>query len=231
MTTEDIIAQIRSALVEPIQGFWSDEELIRWLNRAQSDYVNRTRVLEDVDTTNTQDKNAVYPLPSACLSIRAVFLNRAAPGAQEDWKRLVPSNLEKTAQETPNFTASSDKQTGLPGKYMVWGRNLYLFPVPDGIYTIQMFFKSKPIDISASNQPLGLDDSLHEALIAYVLWRAYEKEKEYDQAQYNRDIYEGYIRHGLRWAKKQSGDQRFRLDIDSPTPIDGPVDNRFNPLS
>ena len=231
MTTVDILAQIRSALVEPVAGFWTDPELIRWLNRAQSDYVNRTRVLEDMDRTATQASLGVYPLPNDCLSVRAVFINRASANTPEDWKRLVPTNLEKNAQEVPNFTASASNQTGLPGSYMIWGRNLYLFPVPDDSYTVQMFYKSKPLDISASNQPLGLDDSLHEALIAYVLWRAFEKEKEYDQAQYNRDIYEGYIRHGLRWAKKQSGDQRYRLDIDSPTPIDGPVDNRFNPLS
>ncbi len=234
MTTVDILAQIRSTLVEPVAGFWTDEELIRWINRAQSDYVNRTRVLEDVDYTSTQNGVGSYPLPSNCLSIRAVFINAATTGQQANWKRLTPSNLEKNAQQAPNFTAAGTNQTGLPGSYMVWGRNLILFPIPntDGSGDIMMFFKSRPLDISVSTEPLGLDDSLHEALIAYTLWRAFEKEKEWEQAQYQRSIYEGYIQHGLRWAKKQSGDQRYRLDIDSPTSLDGgPVDNRFNPLA
>jgi len=233
MTTVDMLSQIRSALVEPVQGFWLDEELIRWLNRAQADYVNRTRVLEDVDYTSTQNGIGIYPLPSNCLSVRAVFINLATTGQAPDWRRLVPSNLEKNAQQNPNFTAADTTQTGTPASYMIWGRSLYLFPIPktDGSSDIMMFFKSKPLDITASDQPLGLDDSLHEALIAYTLWRAFEKEKEFEQAQYHRSIYEGYIQHGLRWAKKQSGDQRYRLDISSPTPIEGPYDNRFNPLS
>lgn len=233
MTTNDIITQIRSALVEPVAGFWTNEELILWINRGQSDFVNRTRVLEDKDVTSTEANVGVYPLPSNCLSVRAIFINLATEGQTANWRRLVPSNLEKNAQQSPNFTATGDGQTGDPGSYMIWGRSLYLFPIPrtTGSDNLMMFFKAKPIDITASDQPLGLDDSLHEALIAYVLWRAFEKEKEFDQAQYQRGIYEGYIQQGLRWAKKQSGDQRYRIDIDSPQPMDGPIDNRFNPLA
>ncbi len=239
MTTVDIIAQIRSALVEPVPGFWTDEELIRWINRGQSDFVNRTRCLEGKDTSGTTANIGVYPLPQNCLSVHAIFVNIATPTDSNptptpNWKRLTPTNLEKNAQQAPNFTVVGDNSNGDPGSYMIWGRDLYLFPVPR--YTMSgnllMFFKSKPLDISASDQPLGLDDSLHEALIAYVLWRAFEKEKEFDQAQYQRGIYEGYIQQGLRWVKKQSGDQRYRLDIDSPISLDrGPVDNRFNPLA
>jgi len=233
MTTADILAQIRSALVEPVPGFWTDEELLRWINRGQLDFVNRTRVMEDKYTTSTQNGVGIYPLPENCLSVHAIFINVATTGQSANWLRLVPSNLEKNAQQAPNFTATGTGQTGSPGSYMIWGRSLYLFPIPntDGSDDILMFFKSKPLDITASDQPLGLDDSLHEALIAYTLWRAFEKEKEFEQAIYQRGIYEGYIQQGLRWAKKQSGDQRYRLDIDSPTPFSGPFDNRFNPLT
>lgn len=233
MTTADILAQIRSALVEPVEGFWTDEELIRWLNRGQLDFVNRTRVMEDKYQTSTENGVGVYPLPENCLSVHAIFINLATTGQTANWMRLVPSNLEKNAQQTPNFTANGSGQTGNPASYMIWNRQLYLFPIPnnDGSENLMMFFKSKPLDITASNQPLGLDDSLHEALIAYVLWRAFEKEKEFEQSQYHREIYEGYIRQGLRWAKKQSGDQKYKLDIESNIPFSGPFDNRFNPLA
>lgn len=233
MTTQDILDQIRSALVEPVPGFWSNEELLLWINRGQLDFVNRTRVMEDKYQTSTQASVGVYPLPENCLSVRAIFINLATVGQTANWVRLTPTNLEKNAQQAPNFTANGTGQTGDPASYMIWNKELYLFPIPrdNGSDNLMMFFKSKPLDITASDQPLGLDDSLHEALIAYVLWRAFEKEKEFDQAQYQRGIYEGYIQQGLRWAKKQSGDQRYRLDISSPTPFEGPYDNRFNPLA
>ena len=244
MTTVDMIQQIRSALVEPIPGFWTDEELLRWMNRGQLDFVNRTRVLEDKEVSTTEAGVGVYPLPSNCLSVHALFINLAqatetVPNPPPNWQRLIPTNLEKNAQQAPNFTSTDSSQTGDPTSYMIWGRNLYLFPVPRATVSPQLppsdnlmlFFKSKPLDITASNQPLGLDDSLHEALIAYVLWRAFEKEKEFEQSQYHRSIYEGYIQQGLRWAKKQSGDQKYKIDIQSPTPFNGPFDNRFNPLA
>lgn len=244
MTTVEILAQIRSELVEPIPGFWTDDELILWLNRAMQDFANKTRLCEDRDISTTEANIGVYPLPENCLSVRAIFINLAqrtetVPNPAPNWKRLVPTNLEKNAQTAPNFMSTDNSQTGDPGSYMIWGRELYLFPVPRLTVSPQlppsdnlmMFFKSKPISITDSNQPLGIDSTLHEGLIAYVLWKAYSKEKEKESAAEQFMLYQSYINQGRSWVKKQSGDQRYRIDIDSPTPFNGPFDNRFNPLA
>lgn len=233
MTTQDMIDQIRSALVEPVAGFWSDDEILLWINRSVSDFANRTRILEDKDYTSTQAGVPEYALPANCLSVKAVFINTATIGQSASWRRVRPTNLEKMAQETPNFLSNDSNTNSSPLTYSIWGRTLILNPTPaeDGSDNIAMFYKAKPISILNASQQVDLDDSLHEAVIAYVLWRAYEKEKEYEQATWQREIYEGYIKHGLRWQKKQSGDQRYRLDIDSPISMDGYSNNEFNPLA
>lgn len=233
MTTAEILANIRSELVEPVQGFWSDNELIMWLNRAQLDYARQTNILEDTSTSSTEASVGIYPLPENCLSVKAIFLNIATTGQTPNWIRLIPSNLEKNAQQTPNFTSTDATQTGQPGSYMIWGRELYLFPVPllEGSDNILMFYKAKPIDITASNSPVGLDSSLHDALIAYVLWKAYAKAKEKDDSLEQQVIYMNFVKQGRAWVKKQSGDQKWKLDIISRVPFQGPFDNRFNPLA
>lgn len=237
MTTVEMIAQIRSELVEPVQGFWTDEEILLWLNRGLLDYVSKTRVLEAVDFTSTQSGIGQYPLPQNCLSVRALFLNIATPTVEQpnpppNWRRLTPSNLEKNAQQSPNFTAADSTQIGMPGSYMIWGKTLYLFPIPNtnGSSDIMMFFKSKPIPVTLDGEPTNLDDTLHDSLIAYVLWKAFKKEKEHEQAAEQKAIYDGFILEGRRWTKKQSGDQRYRLDVSSPIPFEGPSTNIFNPL-
>jgi hypothetical protein len=232
MIASEIISDVRLALVEPVAGFWTDAELLGWINRAESDFVNRTRILEDKDFTSTQLGVNQYPLPSNCLSVRAVMVNIATAGQNANWVRIKPSNLEKFMQETPNFLAVETDQQNDPRAYMIWGRTFFLFPVPkvDGSSNVVLFYKAKPIPLTTVGQSLNLDDSLREAVIAFVLSKAWQKENEDEKKMEQAQIYEGYVRQGLRWQKKQSGDQRNRLDISSPTPFDGPYDTRYNPL-
>lgn len=232
MLASDIIANVRSTLVEPVAGFWTDAELLNWLKRAENDYVNKTRILDDKEFTSTIAGVNEYPLPSNCLSVRGILLNDNNGIGDPNWIRLSPTNLEKSMQEFPNFTSVASNQQGSPRRYLVWGRSLYLFPTPDaaGSSNIMMFFKAKPIPQNTINDPLNIDDSLADGVIAFILWKAYEKENEPEKAEIQRQIYELYVKQGLRWAKRQSGDQRYKLDISSPIPFEGPFDNRYNPL-
>lgn len=235
MQANEIITQVRLALVEPVAGFWTDTELLGWINRAESDFCNKTRMFDDDDTSSTQAGINEYPLPSNCLSVRAVMYNDKTDATQTDnWIRLSPSNLEKTLQQSPNFLATSSNTQGPPRQYMIWGRTLYLFPCPSSAAVtdnLKIFFKAKPTPLAAASEQLNVDDSLREAIISYVLWKAWEKEQELEKSETQRQIYEAYVKQGLRWQKKQSGDQRYRLDISSPTPFEGPYDTRYNPLA
>lgn len=230
MLANEIASAVRSALVEPVAGFFTDNELLSWLKRAENDYANRTRVLDDKAFTSTIAGVNEYPLPANCLSVRGVLINTGS--SAPDWRRMVPSNLEKSMQEVPNFPSLDSDQRGDPRRYLVWGRTLFIFPTPkeSGSSNIMMFYKSKPIPQLTLNDPINVDDTLAEGIIAYILWKAHEKENEGDKAEVQRQIYELYVKQGLRWAKKQSGDQRYKLDIASSTPFEGPFDGRFNPL-
>lgn len=232
MQASELITQIRSELVEPIAGFWTETELLGWINRAESDFVNRTRILEDKDTTSTIQGITEYPLPSNCLSIRGVLYNELSSSNSPNWIRLIPTNLEKTMQQAPNFLSTDVNAQNIPRSYMVWGRSLIVYPTPNltGSDNLVLYYKAKPIPLQYVTDQLNLDDSLREAVIAYVLWKAWQKGKEGDEADKQAMIYESYVKQGLRWVKKQSGDQRYRIDISSPTPFEGPFENRFNPL-
>lgn len=232
MQAQEIIDQVRLTLVEPVAGFWSNDELLGWINRAETDFVNKTRLLEDDDTSATQIGVNEYPLPSNCLSVRAVMYNDITDTSQVDnWIRLKPSNLEKTLQQSPNFLALASSVQNTPASYLIWGRTLYLFPCPNAASTLKIFYKAKPITLQLASQQCNLDDSLKEGIIAFILWKAWEKEQEMEKADVQRQMYDSYVKQGLRWQKKQSGDQRYRLDISSPTPYEGPYDSRFNPLA
>jgi hypothetical protein len=107
-----------------------------------------------------------------------------------------------------------------------------LVPSPDAqsANTAYLFYKAKPIVVTnPDEQSISIDDSLSEALIAYVLWKAWTKENEQDRAEYNRKLYYECIGEGRRWLKKKSGDARNKIDIDSPISFTGDMPG-FSPF-
>lgn len=237
MIALDVITQVRSALVEPIPGFWTNTELLGWINRAERDFANRTHIFQDIATTSTVIAQSKYPLPANLLSVKALMYNNIGSAglvaATPNWVRLVPSNIEKFAQETPNFMSTTTDTLNYPRKYAIWQNELYLYPPPvvGGSSDLVLYFIAHPIAITDINAQLNLDDAFEDGIIAYVLSKAYQKENEIDKMKDQAAIYNDYVKLGLRTAKKQSGDQRYKLDISSPQPFEGPYDRRFNPMA
>lgn len=232
MQAQTLITDIRRELVEISASYWTDAELLRHINRAELDFVNRTRILEDTAQLSLQQGRLDYSLPTNWLSARAVFLKLVAADGTYRWKRLYPTNLEKNSQQSPNFYNTEMTNQGKPARYWIWGRSLWLDRAPDAEHatTLLLFYKSKPIPLNLVTESINLDDSLSEAITAYVLWKAWAKEQEFDRADAQQLTYDRYVAEGRRWVKKQSGDQRNRIDIDSPVPFDGDS-SESNPLS
>ena len=224
MKASEIITDVRRELLESQAAFWSDAELLRHLNRAELDFVNRTRILEDIATLSTTAGTMDYQLPPNWSSVKLVLYNRKESTTDDDaWVRLRPTSLEKIAQEHPNFLATEavSNQEGTPSQYFIWEDRIYIYPAPRNSKDsdLKLFYKAKPIALTSTSQSINIDDSLSEALTAYILWRAWKKSKETALAEEQAAIYAEYVGQGRRWANRRSGDQRNRFDIESPIPF------------
>jgi hypothetical protein len=225
MKVSEIILDVRRELLESSAAFWSDAEILRHVNRAEMDYVNKTRILEDKAQLSLIAGKINYPLPSNWLSSRAVFL-LASDGS---WRRLNPSNLEKTSQESMNFLDASEENRGTPSKYWIWSNELWLDRAPNDetATSLMLFYKSEPIPLENTNQSVNLPDSLSEAATEYVLWKARKKAGEGDRADEHKLEYDRYVLEGRRFVKKQLGDGKYQIDIMSRQSFDG----SFHPFS
>lgn len=223
MLASQILQDVRRELVETSAQYWSDAELLRHLNRGELDFVNKTRILEDTAQLSLVEGRLDYSLPANWVSARLVLHKIENSDGTFTWSRLYPSNLEKIAQQSANFLNTESVNRGRPIKYWIWNRSLWLDKAPNSDHdtTLYLFYKSKPSALTSSSQSINIDDSLSEALIAYILWKAWTKENELEKASAQQLIYDRYVAEGRRWVKKQSGDQRYRIDLDSPVPFEG----------
>jgi hypothetical protein len=234
MKVSTLITDVRRELVETTAAFWPDAELLRHFNRGMMDFVNRTRILEDRAFMDTQVGRADYPLPSNWLSVRGVMHNTPNSDGTANWNRLHPSNLEKFIQERPNFLDTSTNAQDKPRFYMIWGKTLYIYPAPSTANSsssdLCLWYKSKPLDVTNTNTDIEIDDVLAEAVTEYMLWKAWLKEGEDEKAIFHRKEYYDMVGEGLRWSKRQSGDQRIKIDIESSQGFYGGPTTGFNPL-
>jgi hypothetical protein len=223
MLVSTIISDARKELLETSAQYWSDIELIRYINRGIADYINKTRILEDDAALSLIQGQLDYPLPSNWSSARAIFIKIINNDGTFMWKRIYPISLEKAAQQQPNFLNNTTDNQGRPTRYWIWNRRLWLNKAPDAQFAteLHLFFKCKPIPVILSTDRIDLEDDLYEAILSYVLWKAWMKEQEFERADDQRTTYDRYVAEGRKWVKKQSGDQRYRLDIDSPQSLDG----------
>jgi len=231
MQVSEIINDVRKELLETTGSFWNDAELLRLYNRGIKDFVSKTRILEDSAVLSLQVGRNDYPLPSNWTSASAVFHKKTSDNAQIDYRRLRPSNLEKQAQERPHFLDTSAERRDRPRRYWIWNKTLYIDPAPKEVEDadLTLFYKSKPVTVTDTSQSVEIDVDFTEALNAYILWKAWMKEQETDLADSQAIIYMSYVQQALKWRKRQSGDQRYRLDIDSPYGIDSSYNTGFYP--
>lgn len=217
MTGADLISDVRKDLLEPVAGFWTDAELLTWINRAEMDMSNRVRGFDRIATVSTVAGRPEYPLPSNWIAAKAIFYNNPQSDGTENWNRLSPTSLEKLSQEHPNFLANNVNTRDIPARYWIWDRNMYVHPIPKdtGSGNIKMFFKGKPIPLQATTDSLNIDDSLNDVIKHYVLWHAWKKEKEIDLANEERDAYFEGIGQARKFYKYQATDMRNRIDVDS----------------
>jgi hypothetical protein len=223
MLVSTIILDARKELLETSAQYWSDAELIRYINRAVADYVNKTRILEDDAAMSLVQGQADYPLPSNWSSAKEIFIKIVKDDDTYMWKRLYPFSLEKAAQQMPNFLNTTSTNQGRPTRYFIWNHRIWLSKAPDAQFAteLHLFYKSKPIPVQSATDTIDLEEDLSEAILAYVLWKAWMKEQEFERADDQRTTYDRYVAEGRKWVKKQSGEQRYRLDIDSPQSLDG----------
>lgn len=222
MTGADLITDIRKDLLEPVAGFWTDAELLTWINRAELDLSNRVRGFDRIATVTTVAGTPDYPLPSNWIGAKALFFNEPQSDGTEDWHRLNPTSLEKVAQEHPNFLAVNSDARDVPQEYWIWDHSIYLYPPPkDSGRTVKMFFRGKPVPLAATTDSINVDDSLSDTVKHYVKWNAWMKEKELDLADFEREAYFEGVGQARKFYKYQATDMRHRIDVVSGIPFSG----------
>lgn len=159
---------------------WPEAELLRWLSDGQREVVIHK---PEANVTNTSLQlaagNTKQSLPAAGLQLIDVVRNLGSNGTTPGRAVRLVAREVLDAQRPDWHTEAGASAV----KHFVFDardpRTFYVYPQPLSAFYLEVIYSVAPADLTAGSSVLTLSDIYANALLDYVLYRAYSKDAEY----------------------------------------------------
>lgn len=147
------------------------------INEAQRYVTSQTDFRELFTSTDVTTANADsgYTLPTDYQRVYSVY-TVDSDGTQTPLEQISPAFYDEKGTTS----------TGKPSYYTMYGGEIKFWPVPDGVYTVRVRYFRDPANLVATNDEPEIPDTYHHLLVNYALWHCYERENDYNAAQYHK---------------------------------------------
>ncbi len=189
-TAATIITNARSYVNESAASFWSDAELLVYLNDGMVDIATRARCLEDTEVISLVAGQIEYAPVSTFLAITAVQYSITSYT-----KGLLPGSPKEVGQYV------GTDSVGEPTHWYEWNDRVGVYPPLSSVTTetIVIYATSLPSTIT-SGQDVTTPAIFDRALTLYIAAQALYKDKKFAQA-------------GRYMAEYMEEIERFRADF------------------
>jgi hypothetical protein len=165
-TAAQTIIQARSYLNEATPNFWSDTEMLQWLNDGQRDIVSRSHCLQSQEDIDLIANQLEYTITSNYTVVKAVHY----VDAEEATKGLVKGNPSDVGNvedvEAPVF-------------FYDWAGSLGIYPVLSSVTTEKITVYLVPrLSIITSADSITIPALYDKALVFYILAQAWAKDRQ-----------------------------------------------------
>jgi len=174
----DLIDRAENVLQDPGNARWTQAELLGYLNDAQREIVMHRPDSKVTSATHTCAASSKQSLPASAL--RLVDIPRNVNG-----KAI--TQIERKVLDVQNPTWHTGSGNTVVEHFMYDAADpkvFYVYPVPANTVQITISYSESTSDITISNYSsdttvIGLDDPYANAILDYVLYRAYQKDADF----------------------------------------------------
>jgi len=164
--------------------FWSDAELLVWLNDGQKDIAGKAQCYETTESVTLSSGLLEYAISTAYLKIKAVIYTDT-DGVKIALERGTPDDIGKTGQ---SFDPSTLRE---PHYWYEFGGYVGVYPAVATVSgeTLTLYLVQRPTDL-ASTGTLLLPAQYDKALTLYIVAQALMKDRQnakYSQAKADYD--------------------------------------------
>lgn len=175
----DIIKRVNTIVVDNTRSRWPNEELLTWYNDAILAVVNRRpdASISNVDFTVTPNQSRQI-LPSEGLRWIDVVANSATGKSVRRTMRRqlddqIPAWHQSPGSDVTNYVFDER-----------YPKTIYIYPQPTSAIQLNVIYSVAPppteiTDFDSDSTTLSVDDSYLNAIVDFMLSRAYEKDADY----------------------------------------------------
>jgi hypothetical protein len=224
--------EVRRAIDELTEDFWSDDEIDDWLNEGAKVMVSIASPLQSSYQFNTVAGTQEYVLPDDVDEVFAVAINysgirqlRPTLAERVQWSQSytgIPAEFYtrymslKTAMHT-----SSGITVAAAGGTNVQKFVLGLYPIPSGANQVTISYYSKHFTMSADADIPQVPVEFHRGIINYAVHLAKEKDEAYAEADRHLEKFKNYCDRLRDKMISQGQEMAFPTvvvaeDLDSP---------------
>ena len=170
VTPTTIIHNARYYLNEITPSFWTDAELLVWVNQGSSDIASRTRSLEATESISLSALVVEYPITSNYIDISTVIYNSA--------DNVVKGLVRKNPQSIGNIP-----DPGEPVYWYEWNGSIGIFPAHSSLSgtatpSVTAYYVSYPSSVT-TGQAVYTPAVYDRALTMFVVAQAFLKSGQF----------------------------------------------------
>lgn len=169
-TAQNVIDRVKRQFGDESGAQVTDADIISWINSGQQEINRQQRIIKNTATTPTVIGTRVYTFPTPrIMHIELLKYN----GRPLDYMAF------NEAQEYITLNDPTNIQTGSPVYWWEWGGQLELYPTPDAVGTLTLYYIEYPAEITLSSDILTVPDSYFDTLLQYCMQQAYEQDDDW----------------------------------------------------
>ncbi len=179
ITAKEIIDRASTILQDDTNVRWTESELLQWFNDGQREIVLHKPdgyTKNESKKLNSGTKQSISP---DGIQLVSVVRNMGADG-NTPGRAVTLIRMDILDTVVPNWHAEAQKTE--VKHYMFDDRDpkkFYVYPPADGSTYLEMIYSASPDIVSDINDTITLDDVYSNALLDYILYRAYLKDADF----------------------------------------------------
>lgn len=186
ITAQTIIDRVRYDLNETTASFWTDAELVYWINEAVWEIANRTQCLETgVSNIVVKNNTRSYPIVDTSgvsyMAVIKVEYDIGLSGATLDQTQIYDLDLAPFK----NLRYAKEKEFGNPKVFAVNNNTLYIWPIPrtdQSGNTLYLYRSLLPTGVTATTSAIETPAYFDNAILYYVEAKALFKQDSVKKA-------------------------------------------------
>lgn len=191
MVLSDYITECRRLLHDANGNFYSDSELTDYINDGRSRLVRDTGCLRTYQTSSVSANQEIIltsTLPSGTNTLDIINLNLIWGNTRISLQYLAFTDFNARLRYYQNYI-------GRPIAYTMYGQtSIYLGPVPDQTYSIELDTVVLPTNLSTSSPTETIPSPYTSPVSFYACYKAKHKEQAYGEAEIFKQEYAGQVR-------------------------------------